>query len=152
MARVHTHLLVLTLSAGTADLAAQCVNGTRTYPIYKAGATKVLEIDEAEKEVVHIEYDLIFDSKQMYRVLSTDWEYTITAFADDGVEDLDLAVFVYDDLVEDWMEVAVDSTSYGDPMIIFTPTEGVEHMVRLTLNSFKEGYTAARYGLMIYHD
>ncbi len=132
-------------------LAAQCINGTKTYPIYKAGADKVRDLDEAEKEIVHVEYDLIFDSKDMYRTLSPDWTYTISAFADGGVSDVNVAVLEYDDLLEEWTEVSADRDSYGEASLDFTPSENQEYMVNVSVTML-EGYTAARYGLIIHHD
>lgn len=141
---------LLTLAATGAS--AQCINGTKTYPIYKAGADRVHDLDEAGKELVHIEYDLIFDSKDVYRNLSPDWTYTITAFADGGVSDVDVAVMEYDDLLEDWSELSADRDySDGEASLDFTPGADQEYMMRVSI-TFNEGFTAARYGLLIYHD
>ena len=136
----------------TLPLLAQCINGTLSYPIYKAGAEQVRALDDAGEEIVHIEYDLIFDSKDMYRNLSTDWAYTFTAFADGGVADVDMAVFEYDDLLEEYYMVAADSSYQATASVLYTPAAAVEHMVRITVKSFNEGYNVARYGLLIYHD
>ena len=63
----------------------QCINGTDSYPIYKKGAQLVSEFDEQGAEIVRIEYDLVFDTKESFRNLSEDWEYAIIGFADEGV-------------------------------------------------------------------
>jgi hypothetical protein len=39
------------------QLSAQCINGTKSYPLYKAGAKLVSELDEQGKEIVRLEYD-----------------------------------------------------------------------------------------------
>ena len=150
-----TLLLLSTLAFGqflSAPLSAQCINEKLTYPIYKAGADRVRDLDAAGKEIVHVEYDLLFDSKDMYRSLSTDWSYTFTAFADAGVADVDVAVFEYDDLLEEYSLVAADSSYEVAASVTYTPVANVMHMVRVSVKSWVEGYTAARYGLLIHHD
>ena len=71
---------IVTLTFGlllSLSLNAQCTNGTKSSPIYKEGAELVEKFDEAGLEIVRIEYDLIFSSKETTRNLSSDWEYTI---------------------------------------------------------------------------
>ena len=81
---------------------AQSINGVKSYPLYKQGAKLVNELDVEGNEIVRIEYDLIFSSKETYRYLSPDWEYTIQGFADGGVAQMDLKIYVYDDLIDEW--------------------------------------------------
>jgi hypothetical protein len=131
---------------------AQCINGTKSYPIYKLGAKLVDQFDTDGNEIVRIEYDLVFTSKETSRNLSADWEYTLVAFADDGVKDLDIKVFSYDDLLDDWTLVAEDNSveSYAIATVK-PPTDGL-YKVEVIVYEFNEGYTAARYGLMFVHD
>jgi hypothetical protein len=131
---------------------AQCINGTKSYPIYKAGAAIVNEFDTQGKEIVRIEYDLIFDSKESFRQLTSDWEYTIIAFADDGVKDIDVKIYTYDDLLEQWNLVAQDNSTESFSIITYKPAETGLHKIEVIVYEFNEGYTAARYGLFIVHD
>lgn len=133
-------------------ISAQCINGTKSYPIYKAGAQLVSEFDNQGKEIVRIEYDLIFDSKESFRDLSSDWEYSILAFGDDGVKDLDLKVYIWDDLLETWTLVAEDNSEESFCMITYQPEETARHKVEVIVYEFNEGYSAARYGLFYVHD
>ena len=141
-------LLLLAVQA----VSAQCINGTKSYPIYKAGAQLVSEFDNQEKEIVHIQYDLVFDSKETFRDLTTDWEYSIIAFADDGVKDIDLKVYIWDDLLEVWTLVAQDNATESIAMITYQPEETARHKIEVIVYEFIEGYSAARYGLFIVHD
>jgi hypothetical protein len=142
--------ILLLLTTGFAS--AQCINGTKSYPIYKAGAQIVNEFDIQGKEIVRIEYDLIFDSKETFRDLTTDWEYSIIAFADDGVKDVDVKIYTYDDLLEQWTLVAQDNSTEGFAIITYQPAETALHKIEVIVYEFYEGYTAARYGLFIVHD
>jgi hypothetical protein len=131
---------------------AQCINGTKSYPIYKLGAQLVDQFDNQESEIVRIEYDLVFSSKETTRNLSADWEYTIVGFADDGVKDLDLKIWVYDDLLEKWTLVSEDSSVESFAIVTVKPPVDALYKAEIIVYQFNEGYTAARYGLMFVHD
>jgi hypothetical protein len=131
---------------------AQCINGTKSYPIYKLGAQLVNQFDEAGQEIVRIEYDLVFTSKETTRNLSADWEYTLVAFADDGVKDLDIKVSVYDDLLDQWTLVTEDNAVESYSIVTVKPPVDALYKVEVIVYEFNEGYTAARYGLMFVHD
>ena len=131
---------------------AQCFNGTKSYPIYKTGAKLVDQFDQAGNEIVRIEYDLVFTSKETSRNLSSDWEYTIVAFADGGVKDLDIKVSVYDDLLDEWTQVAEDNSVESYAIATVKPPADALYKVEVIVYQFNEGYTAARYGLMFVHD
>lgn len=146
------YLLLLFSCFLIASVDAQCINGTKSYPIYKLGAQLVDQFDNDGNEIVRIEYDLVFTSKETSRNLSADWEYTIVAFADDGVKDLDIKVSVYDDLLEKWTQVAEDSSVESYAIATVKPPADALYKVEVIVYQFKEGYTAARYGLMFVHD
>lgn len=143
-------LVVALFSLNNAD--AQCINGTKSYPIYKLGAQLVDQFDNQGSEIVRIEYDLVFTSKETTRNLSADWEYTIVGFADDGVKDLDLKVYLYDDLLDKWSLVTEDSATESYAIVTVKPPADGIYKVEIIVYQFNEGYTAARYGLMFVHD
>ncbi len=94
-------IIIVTISLLFASgLNGQCINGVKSYPIYKTGAQLVERFDTEGAEIVRIEYDLIFSSKESYRNLTSDWEYAIIGFADNGVKDLNMKLYEYDDLLE----------------------------------------------------
>ena len=134
------------------NLNAQCINGEKSYPIYKMGAQLVEKFDNEGAEIVRIEYDLIFSSKETYRNLSSDWEYTIIGFADNGVKDLDIKLYEYDDLLEKWKLVAEDKSTEAYAIVNYKPYVSALYKVKIVVYEFYEGYTAARYGLMFVHD
>jgi hypothetical protein len=144
-------LLVSSILIGY-SLSAQCINGTKSYPIYKLGAQLVSEFDNKDMEIVRIEYDLIFSSKETFRNLSKDWEYTIIAFADEGVKDLDVKVYEYDNLLDTWTLMAEDKAAESYAIATVKPTQDAQYKIEIIVYQFNEGYTAARYGLMFVHD
>ena len=134
------------------NLKAQCINGVKSYPIYKMGAQLVEKLDNEGAEIVRIEYDLIFSSKETFRNLTSDWEYTIIGFADDGVKDVDVKLYEYDELLEKWKLVAEDKSSEAYAVVNYKPAVTALYKVEVIVYEFHEGYTAARYGLMFVHD
>lgn len=134
------------------NMTAQCINGTKSYPIYKMGAQLVESFDNEGAEIVRIEYDLIFSSKETFRNLSSDWEYSIIGFADDGVKDLDIKLYEYDDLLEKWSLVVEDNSSDAYSVVSYKPPVDALYKVEVIVYEFEESYSAARYGLMIVHE
>ena len=136
----------------SAILKSQCINGVKSYPIYKIGAQLVNDFDNAGNEIVRIEYDLVFSSKESFRNLSSDWTYSIIGFADGGVKDLNIKVFEYDDLLEKWTLVAEDNSSESYGIVDIRPSVTALYKVEILVHEFYEGFTVARYGLMYVHD
>lgn len=134
------------------NLNAQCINGTDSYPIYKMGAQIVEDFDTEGFEIVRIEYDLIFSSKETFRNLTSDWEYSIIGFADNGVKDLDVKVYEYDELLEKWNLVDEDKSTEAYAIVNLKPSITALYKVEVIVYEFYEGYSAARYGLMFVHE
>lgn len=134
------------------NLNAQCYNGTKSYPIYKMGAQLVEKFDNEGLEIVRIEYDLVFTSKETFRNLSSDWEYAIIGFADEGVKDLDVKVYEYDDLLDKWTLIAEDKSSESYASVSVKPSVTALYKVEVIVYQFYEGYSAAKYGLMFVHE
>ena len=130
----------------------QSIDNGKTYPIYKVGAQLVEDFDDDGVEIVRIEYDLVFSSKETFRQLSSEWEYTIIGFADGGVKDLDIKVYQYDDLLEQWEEVAEDNSIDSYAIVSLQPETSGLHKVEVIVYEFHDGYSAAKYGLMFVHD
>lgn len=116
------------------------------------GAKLVETFDNQGAEIVRIEYDLVFSSKESFRQLTSDWEYTIIAFADNGVKDLDIKLYEYDDLLDKWSLVVKDASTEPYAKITHRPSTTSMYKVKIIAYEFYPGYTAARYGLMFVHD
>lgn len=143
--------IILTLMCAM-SLSAQAYYGTKSYEFYEQGGELVKEFDNLDKEIVRIEYDLVFDSKETYRDLSDSWEYTIVAFADDGVKDLDIKLYKYDDLFDEWTMVDEDQEEESYCILTHQPESSGQYKVEVIVYEFEEGYSAARYGLIFLHD
>lgn len=133
-------------------LHAQCINGTRSMPIYEKGIEFVEEFDNLGMEIVKIEYDLVLTKKYTYRYLSPDWKYKIIAFADDGVKDLDIYLYENDKETDEWQMVGKDEGDGANPHLFHIPKEYTEYSVEVVVNEFEDGFSAARYGLIFVHE
>jgi hypothetical protein len=144
-------LVVLSLLFSV-NISAQCINGTKSYPLYKAGAQLVDKFDNQGLEIVRIEYDLVFSSKESFRNLTSDWEYSIMAFADNGVKDLNIKLYEYDKLLEKWKMVAEDDSTEPHALLTYKPSVTALYKVEIIVKEFYEGYNVARYGLIYLHE
>ena len=109
-----------------------------------------LQEERYEQEIVRIEYDLLFGTKESIRTLSTSYRYTVLAFSDDRVEDLDITV--YKRSGNSWEQIMKDTETDNSPLVQFTPTAATEYKVEIKAYKFREGESAAHYGLIISHD
>lgn len=116
------------------------------------GSELVSQLDDQGNEIVRTEYDLIFTSKDSFRNLTSDWEYTIVGFADNGVKDLDLKLYVWDESDEKWVFVNEDKDSESYAIIKVKPPVSALYKVEVIVYKFHEGYNAAQFGLLYVHD
>ncbi|PLX06252.1 MAG: hypothetical protein C0596_17410 [Marinilabiliales bacterium] len=104
-------------------------------------------------EIVRIEYDLIFSTKDSYRELYEDWEYLFVGFVDGGVKDFCLTLYEFDALNQMWFPVAYsEPAENGLTTMIYQPVETKNYKVEVKVKEFYEGFTAARYGLIYVHE
>jgi hypothetical protein len=115
-----------------------------------AGYVEYLE-DSLQQEIVHLQADIITDEgKSFTRTLHEGWTYGVAAFADWRVADLDITV--YKDVDGQWVEVQKDEQTDNTPSVVITPSQAGIYMIELGVYEFSEEYTAAHYGMLIYHE
>jgi len=107
--------------------------------------------DSLAQEIVHLQGDIITDEGVTFsRFLYEGWAYGITAFADERVIDLDIKV--YKDVDGDWVEIIKDAETDNTPVVTVEPTSTGKYLIELSVYEFAEGYDAAHYGLIIFHE
>lgn len=134
------------------EVKAQSINGIKSLPIYQQGIKYVERFDREGKEIVRIEFDLIVSSKQSFRKLYPDWEYTIIGFGDKGVKDLDIKVYEYNTETDRWAFVCQDETSEPVSTLKVKPNVEKMYQIEIIVYEYYPGFTAAKYGLFIVHD
>jgi hypothetical protein len=133
------------------NIDAQCINGTKTTPIHEYGAEIVQSLDDQNLEIVRMEYDIIRTTKLTTRELSNYWTYTIAAFGDNGIKDIDIKIWTKDALGE-WVLVAQDNATTSYARVQVTPSISKEYIIEIKAHSFNTGYDVGKYGLVIWHD
>jgi hypothetical protein len=106
--------------------------------------------NDHDMEIVRLEFDIVKSSKDSYRTLTKNYEYTIVAFADDRVKDIDVAL--YKRVGNEWVQVASDNDNSDIAVMSYTPTETANYKVVVSVYAFNPGYSAAHYGLIYFHE
>ena len=106
--------------------------------------------NDHDMEIVRLEFDIVKSSKDSYRTLTKNYEYTIVAFADDRVKDIDVAL--YKRVGNEWVQVASDNDNSDIAVMSYTPTETANYKVVVSVYAFNSGYSAAHYGLIDFHE
>jgi len=126
-------------------------NGTSMMPIM-GDALPVIEYieDSLQVEIVRIEYDLLFTTKNSYRVLYKGWKYGIFAIGDYRIKRLSISVYKKEN--DEWKFISSSSTDkYTALSIIDQKDKNEEYAFQVKAEEFEEGYKAGHYALIIYH-
>jgi hypothetical protein len=151
MKQFNVKAMLLGLMMACMTTTANAQNKTTIQDIHQKGTNLIEYLEEKHnQEIVRIEYDIVFTTKETTRVLSEDYEYQILGFADHRVEDLNITV--YKMVGSEWIQVAQDTESDNTPMLTVKPTSTREYKIEVSVNKYKEGFSAAHYGLIICHD
>jgi hypothetical protein len=143
-------LLVL-FSLFFSSVNAQVVGGRSSQTILDMGTQVLTALEAQDREIVRMEYDIIFTEKESFRALSEDWEYTIVAFADAGVKILNISLWYYSELDNTWNKVTETDSDTNYAIIDYQPTAPKSFRVIVKVDKFSEGYTIGRYGLFYMH-
>lgn len=141
-------LLLLAFAVfGTVSSGAQTMSD-----IHERGQALIDYLMEQDREVVHVEYDLIFsENKEVFRTLSKGYTYIIVAFADEGrVSDLDL--YVYRKVNGQWVEIDHDAKTDATPIVSVKPETTGQYKFVVKVYSYKEGKDRSCWGIIMAHD
>jgi hypothetical protein len=138
----------LTLLAPRAG-AGQGRDGVSMIPIL----LKVIEADtileNKDLEIVRIEMDIVAGSKESFRTLTDRWTYGVVAVGDDRVAALDLAAYREQD--GQWVLVEEDNDEGSLATITLRPTTTARYRFVVSVTRYRQSYTSAHYGLLVYH-
>ncbi len=118
--------------------------------IEMAGYVAYLE-DSLSQEIVHMQADIITeDGTTFTRTLHEGWTYGVTAYGDWRISDLD--IIVYKDVDGEWVKIVDDEASDNHPTVTVTPSNTGTYLIELQVYEFDGDYSAAHYGMLIYHE
>jgi hypothetical protein len=128
--------------------------GTSMKPIVEDMNSVINALEQDSVEIVHIEFDLIFNDKprQIFRNLYSGYNYGFFAYGDYRINQI--GITLYKQVGDDWEYVKsgqIDNASKTTSLMIKIDETG-QYKVELTANDMEEGYSAGHYALYILHD
>ncbi|MFN8206371.1 MAG: hypothetical protein U0T82_03040 [Bacteroidales bacterium] len=126
--------------------------GTSMMPIVNSLVDVVKAIEQSDVEIVHIEFDLIFENgkKEIFRTLSQGYTYGMMAYGDYRLGNV--GIDLYTESEDSWEYVQSGQLTEGTMTLLYKVEETRQYKIVLRPLEFKEGYTAGHYGLVIIHD
>jgi hypothetical protein len=127
-------------------------NGTSMMPIVNNLVDVVKAIEQSEVEIVHIEFDLLFQdgSKEIFRNLSQDYTYGFMAYGDYRIGKI--GIDLYKETGGSWEYLKSGEITEGTMTLLYKVDETARYKIVLRSLEMTEGYTAGHYGLVVIHD
>lgn len=127
-------------------------NGTSMMPIINSLNEVVKAIEENDVEIVHIEFDLLFDdsSKDVYRNLTKDYTYGFLAYGDYRIAKI--GIELYKETDTGWEYLQSGELNEGTMTLLYDVKETGSYKIALRALQMKEGYNVGHYGLVVLHD
>lgn len=127
-------------------------NGTSMMPIINTLNDVVKAIEENDVEIVHIEFDLLFEdsSKEIYRNLSKDYTYGFLAYGDYRIAKI--GIELYKETETGWEYLQSGELNEGTMTLLYEVKETDRYKVVLRALQMNEGYNVGHYGLVVLHN
>lgn len=123
--------------------------GTSMMPIFNKAKIYIETFEKNDKhEIVRMEFDIVTTyKKKSWRTLAKGIKYSVIAFGDYRIKDIDISIFKYRD--KKWVRVVKDKKEESFAVVSFTPDKTEEYKIEISVYEFKDNYKAAHYGLFV---
>lgn len=130
---------------------AKAPKNTAMAPLMQKSLDYITQLeDEQNQEVVHVEYDIIRNKKEVVRALDSNFTYGLVVHGDERIDRLQLTV--YKRVGENkWKKVAHDDSGSDVAVISFKPDENGTYKFEIKAD-FQRNQKLAHYGFIIHHD
>lgn len=127
-------------------------DGTSMKPIITTLDEVVKAIEENDVEIVHIEFDLVFEgsSKEIYRNLTKDYSYGFLAYGDYRIAKI--GIELYKETETGWDYLQSGELNQGTMTLLYDVKETARYKIVLRTLQMNEGYNVGHYGLIVLHD
>jgi len=127
-------------------------NGTSMMPIINTLNEVVKAIEENDVEIVHIEFDLVFEgsSKEIFRNLTKDYTYGFLAYGDYRIGKVGIELYKATD--NGWDYIQTGELDQGTMTLLYDVKETGSYKIVLRTLQMNEGYNVGHYGLIVLHD
>jgi len=121
--------------------------GTSMMPIFNKAKVFIETIEKKNKlEIVKMEFDIVTTAKKTsWRTLSKNIIYSIAAFGDYRVKDIDISIFKFRD--GKWIRVIKDKKEDSYALVNVKPDRTEMYKIEISVYQFIGKYKAAHYGL-----
>jgi hypothetical protein len=126
--------------------------GTSMKPIISTLDQVVKSIEENNVEIVHIEFDMVFEnsSKEIYRNLTKDYSYGFLAYGDYRIAKI--GIELYKETNTGWDYIKTGELNQGTMTLLYDVMETARYKIVLRALQMAEGYNVGHYGLIVLHD
>lgn len=124
--------------------------GASMKPILTDALAYINVAEDNGYEIVRMEFDIVSSTKSTYRELQRGWTYGIIAFGDYRIDDIDIKV--YKDINGTWTLIQKDNSAKPNAAVDITPVYTGMYRIDIVAYKFAPGYSAAHYGLLIFHE
>lgn len=126
--------------------------GTSMKPIINSLNDVVKAIEESDVEIVHIEFDLLFDdsSKEIFRNLSKDYTYGFLAYGDYRIAKIGIDLYKESD--SGWEYIQSGELNNGTMTLLYDVKETARYKIVMRALQMNEGYNVGHYGLVVLHN
>jgi hypothetical protein len=126
--------------------------GTSMKPIINSLSDIVNSIEESDVEIVHIEFDLVFDdsSKEIFRNLSQDYTYGFLAYGDYRIAKI--GIDLYKESGSGWEYIQSGELNEGTMTLLYEVKETARYKIALRALQMNPGYNVGHYGLVVLHN
>lgn len=124
--------------------------GTSMLPITFDVLDNIKAIEAENVEIVRIEFDLIFTTKEITRTLSSGYTYGAILYGDYRIKHLKLDV--YKEVNGSWKYEGSGLFAEGICSISIPITETANYKFKLTASEFHKDYKVGHYGFILIHD
>jgi len=127
-------------------------NGTSMMPIVDGMNDVIKVLEEKKLEIVHIEFDLLFQDrdKEIIRNLSAGYKYSFLAYGDYRIKQVGLNLYKEENGV--WKYIKTGDVSNGATTLIIDVEETAKYKIVLIGGEFADEYKAGHYGIFIMHN
>jgi hypothetical protein len=127
-------------------------NGTSMMPIINSLEEVIKSIEANDVEIVHIEFDLVFEdsSKEIYRNLTKDYTYGFLAYGDYRIAKIGIELYKETDTGWDYLQSG--ELNGGTMTLLYDVKETARYKIVLRTLQMNEGYNVGHYGLIVLHD
>ncbi len=124
--------------------------GTSMIPVMNDAYPVLKYIEDSLKaEVVRVEYDLLFDSKDSFRPFFKGWNYGVCVVGDYRINKIKLRLFRQEK--DEWILVKENDENGNIALSMVTAESDGMYRFEITAKGFVDGFTAGHYALIIFH-